>query len=110
MALASICWTQSKLNDMEARSVSRNSRYVTVSRFEQEAAKWPEEAWSLVVEPVEAALGPNCVVANVRFLVPDAPAYLLATGNRFELYEGWQCVARGEILPEQREANQTLTA
>lgn len=110
MALANICWTKSKDNEMEAKGLPTKSRYVTVVRFEQEAAKWPKEAWSLIVEPVEAAIRPNCVVANVRFLAPDAPAHLLATGNRFELYEGRQCVATGEILPERREANQSLTA
>lgn len=112
MALASICWIQSK--DAKGEKLPLPARfikcYVTVARFEREAAKWPNEAWSLVVEPVEASGSSNCVVANVRFLVPDGPVHLLTTGNRFELYEGRQCVATGEVLPEQREANQSLTA
>jgi len=100
--------------DVEAAKLPLPARYingyVTVARFEREAAKWPNEAWSLVVEPIEAPDSSNCVVANVRFLVPEGPVHLLTTGNRFELYEGRQCVATGDILPEQREAEQSLTA
>ncbi len=92
---------QNEKRDVEGKSLPNNGRYVTAARFEREAAKWPQEAWSLVVEPVEATGRQGCVVANVRFLAPGAPVHLLATGNRFELYEGHQCVAMGEILPEQ---------
>jgi hypothetical protein len=110
VALASICWVQGKQSEREARNPLLSPRYVTVVRFEREAANWPDEAWSLVVEPVDPPGRSNCVVANVRFLAPGAPTHLLTTGNRFELYEGRQCVATGEVLPEQREATESLTA
>ena len=57
----------------------------------------PPEAWSLVVEKVEA---PDLYTweADVRFLVEGAPVQLLTTGRNFELYEGRLCVARGTLL------------
>ena len=75
-------------------------QYVTVARFEDEKDKWPEEAWSLVLEfdtlPDESLIS----VATVSFLVEDAPHHLLHVGSRFELFEGHKCVADGEVIEE----------
>ena len=73
-------------------------RYSTVARFEADAASWPERAWSIVAEfhgPPDETL---CTIANVQFLIPEAPTHLLRPGGQFELYEGRRLVARGEVL------------
>lgn len=79
-------------------SLPSGPRYVTVSRFEDEKEKYPAEAWSLVVDfesPLDEA---GVMDATVRFLVEDAPHYLLHPGSHFELYEGLKLVAIGEII------------
>jgi len=38
------------------------------------------------------------MIAEVRFLVDEAPQHLLVPGAKFELYEGKNIVARGEVL------------
>jgi hypothetical protein len=69
--------------------------YSATVRFTGEP--WPApEAWSLVVRKARME-GPYRWVANVSFLVPEAPHHLLSQGNRFELYEGNRCVAHGTI-------------
>jgi hypothetical protein len=78
-------------------------RYSTVARFEDAAARFPEIAWSFVVEfdaPISSTLE---VTANVWMLAydePGAPQHLLEPGNRFELVEGAKVVARGYVLGE----------
>jgi hypothetical protein len=57
----------------------------------------PEEAWSLVVEKVKEQ-EPFVWLADVRFLVSEAPHERLSTGRSFELYEGNNCVASGEVI------------
>jgi hypothetical protein len=78
----------------------RGARYSTAARFEKEAEKWPQEAWSIVAEFTKELDDSSCVEAEIRFLTPEAPAHLLEPGNRFELYEGRRLVARGEVLTE----------
>ena len=77
---------------------SGGARYITVARFEDEKEKYPEEAWSLVVENIESLDTDGQTVCDVRFLVDDAPDHLLHEGSVFELYEGRNMVARGRIL------------
>ncbi|MEO7659506.1 MAG: hypothetical protein ABIV48_07815 [Pyrinomonadaceae bacterium] len=74
-------------------------RYITVARFEDEKEKYPEEAWSLVVENIENLDRDGLTVGDVRFLVDDGPDYLLREGGRFQLFEGRNVVAKGTILP-----------
>jgi hypothetical protein len=72
--------------------------YATVVRFVDTEEPWPPpEAWSLVVEKIEALSEPYSWTANVRFLVDEAPHDSLREGSQFELYEGGKCVARGRI-------------
>ncbi len=73
--------------------------YSTVAWFEKDKDKWPDEAWSLVLNNIKISVKENEIIANVRFLVPEkAPKYLLNVGSVFKLYEGRQCVAEGQIL------------
>lgn len=72
-------------------------QYATIAKFIGSGDAWPpSEAWSLVVEKVDAT-GPNKWMAEVRFLVDTAPLELLASGQSFELYEGHKRVATGTI-------------
>ncbi|HYG09038.1 MAG TPA: hypothetical protein VD835_03585 [Pyrinomonadaceae bacterium] len=73
-------------------------RYITVARFEDDKDSYPKEAWSLVLEFSGLPDNSLNVIADVRFLVEDAPVQLLHQGSIFELYEGYRLVARGEVL------------
>ena len=81
-----------------AEKFTIGSRYTTVACFEDEREKYPKEAWSLVVECCSLPNNTGTILANVRFLVAEAPAHLLHLGSRFELYEGRTIVASGEII------------
>jgi hypothetical protein len=72
-------------------------RYVTVARFLDIADRWPEVAWSLVVEFDELP-HPEAMTAIIRFLAPTGPSELLYRGSRFELFEGGRIVAQGEVM------------
>lgn len=93
---AKICWV--KEEDGGRTSPPPGPRYSTVARFEEAKDKWPHEAWSLVLEFIPSPDGSLCMVADVRFLAPDAPIKLLHQGSVFELFEGYKLVARGEVL------------
>lgn len=73
-------------------------KYVAPARFNVPDDQWPSEAWSLVVELIEVLESPSKWLAEVRFLVPEAPQHWIAAGSSFELYEGGKCVAHGKII------------
>jgi hypothetical protein len=93
---ARVCWVAKESGGRE--SPPPGPRYSTAARFEEEKDKWPHEAWSLVLEFSGPPDESHCVIADVRLLNPAGPAQLLRTGSVFELYEGRQLVARGEVL------------
>jgi len=93
---AKVCWITKEAGGRE--SPPPGPRYSTAARFEEEKDKWPHEAWSLVLEFSGPPDESHCVIADVRLLNPTGPAKLLRTGSVFELYEGRQLVARGEVL------------
>jgi hypothetical protein len=73
--------------------------YATVVRFVDTTEPWPPPvAWSLVVEKDESASELYRWIANVHFLMDNAPHESLRPGREFELYEGNKLVARGRIL------------
>lgn len=75
--------------------------YATVVRFADTKEPWPPPvAWSLVVEKDEAQSERYRWIADVHFLMKEAPHDSLREGRRFELYEGNKLVARGRILTE----------
>ena len=98
MALARICWLAREEGGRRTPFTGR--RYVTVARFAESEADWTMEAWSLVSVFREADPGAQCPLADVEFLVAEAPHHLLHPGSRFELLEGYRVVARGEVLAE----------
>lgn len=73
-------------------------RYVTVVHFENDKS-YPDEAWSIVVEYANEPDQSLTIIADVYFLVDEAPVKFLEPGNKFELLEGPKIVAYGEILP-----------
>lgn len=91
-----ICWVSKEAGGRN--SPPPGPRYSTVARFEEIKDKWPQEAWSVVLEftgPPDESL---CMVAYVSLLNPAGPTNLLHPGSIFELFEGHRLVARGEVL------------
>lgn len=74
--------------------------YATVLRFTDEP--WPHKAgsWSLAVAKIESMGDEYRWLADVHFVVDEAPHESLREGRAFELYEGSKCVARGTVLSE----------
>jgi hypothetical protein len=84
--------------------------YAAVVRFTDVNGPWPPpEAWSLVVEKDEALSQPTRWIADIHFLVEEAPHDALRPGRSFELYEGSRCVARGQVLADSVQASGGLT-
>jgi hypothetical protein len=73
-------------------------RYVAPVKFDSDSGDWPVEAWSLVVDRIDAPHGPNKWLARVGFLVDEAPHERLTDDADFGLYEGKRCVARGHVV------------
>jgi hypothetical protein len=74
--------------------------YATVVHFVDEP--WPPEvSWSLAVEKVEQSNSEYHWIANIHFVVQEAPHESLYEGRGFELYEGRQIVAHGIISGNQ---------
>lgn len=100
--LARITWL--KPEEGGRRLPPSGPRYSAPARFEGQTAG-PEGAnWSLVVDLKSHPPGGADWIAEVRYLVADAPHELLLLGARFELYEGKKCVARGVIINSVPEA------
>jgi hypothetical protein len=93
---AKICWITKEAGGRE--SPPPGPRFSTVARFEDLKDKWPEEAWSVVVEFTEPPDESLCVIADVSLLNPQGPTNLLRPGSMFELFEGHRLVARGKVL------------
>jgi len=95
-ARARICWLPPDAGGRD--SPPPGPRYSTVARFADLAARWPDEAWSIVADFLGKPDQSGCVEVALRFLVEDAPSGLLRPGSRFDLFEGDQLVATGEVL------------
>ncbi|WP_157903135.1 hypothetical protein [Cupriavidus malaysiensis] len=76
-----------------------SNTYSTVAKFPEDAATWPNEAWSVVLEfdspEIAHAVSFN---ATARFLMPTAPFERLKPGCVFELYEGFKRTAIVRVL------------
>ena len=82
----------------------KGSKYTTVAGFDPPAPNWPQEAWSVVVEPVQPDCTSQDVTVVLSFLMgPVAPEQMLTTGVKFQLFEGKQVVADGEITDDNSE-------
>jgi hypothetical protein len=74
--------------------------YSTVVHFVEES--WPHAhgSWSLVIEKIEPDSSEYHWIANVRYLMNNAPHDELRVGRMFDLYEGGKRVATGIIIDE----------
>jgi hypothetical protein len=80
--------------------------YAAVVRFTDVDEPWPPpDAWSLVVEKDEALSEPARWIADIHFLVDEAPHGALRPGRTFALYEGARCVAKGQVLADSAQAS-----
>jgi hypothetical protein len=80
-------------------SLPSSNTYITVAKFPEDAANWPNEAWSVILEfdsPLAASSG-SCN-ATARFLMPTAPVERLESGRVFDLYEGFKRTVRIKVL------------
>jgi hypothetical protein len=93
---AKISWVPKNKGGRE--SPPPGPRYITVSRFEEDKDSYPKEAWSLVLEFSRLPDSSLDLIADVGFLMDDAPNHLLHPGSKFELFEGRQLVAKGEVM------------
>lgn len=85
------------------RLVVPNSGYRTVGRFDADPDWQKYGSFTLVFEDLVPVDGSRVTLANVTFLVDDAPHHLLADeGAQFEVMEGPNPVARGVLLGEVR--------
>ena len=75
--------------------------YSTVAKFKQLAMHWPQEAWSVVLDLREPPDAEGRMTVTIRMLVGEAPDAVLQPGSVFELFEGYQHVATGEVLYDQ---------
>ena len=72
--------------------------YASVAKFERDPSEQPRY-WSIRLRDVRQLNGPECVQADIEFLVPDhAPQELMEAGNRFMIFEGHKIVANGVLL------------
>jgi hypothetical protein len=88
-------------------------RYSAPARFEGQTPGAEGANWSLVVDLVSRPPGSTDWIAEVRYLVDEAPHELLRLGACFEVYEGKKCVARGVLIspvPEMVNASDVATA
>lgn len=71
-------------------------RYATVVHFEEDT-QWPNVAWTLVAEFLQPLDQTLSVLADIRFLVEEAPHHLLKPGAKFQLLEAG-VVAEGVVV------------
>lgn len=84
---ARVTWTSASQGGRQF--LPTGSRYSTVSRFPEDGADWPKDAWSVVIDfsPPPNVQG-NPSTGDLRFLSSDAPTERLRPGREFDLYEG----------------------
>jgi hypothetical protein len=80
-----------------ARPPSPVAGYTAPARFESDPAAGLG-SWSLRILDATDLHGDEVIEARVALLAPDAPQHLLDIGQRFELLEGRNVVAKGVVL------------
>jgi hypothetical protein len=98
-AKAKITWLS--LEEGGRKKPPTGPQYATVVHFEDDKTDWPKTTRSLVLEFDRPPNESKEIVATVWLLAydhPKAPNHLLQRKSQFELLEGSQVVALGEIL------------
>ena len=85
-----------------ARRPAARSVFTAPVRLPTDDADHPYGQWTLVVEFVSDEL------AQVRFLMPQAPHDQLIRGRTLELFEGRKAVARLRVLVSAHDSKNTL--
>jgi hypothetical protein len=81
----------------KAINLPEGKKYITVAKFPEDK-NWPHEAWSMVLEfEIIPKKQGNPSKAMAHFLFNEAPQERLIGGNKFELYEGADLVAKVEV-------------
>lgn len=88
-----IYWVSAKNGGREKHPEGK--QYSTVAMFEDVRDRWPDEAWSVMIDFIKHE--GDCSEGNIRFLVEWAPNNLLYAGCKFELFEANKKVATGEV-------------
>lgn len=91
---ARICWIPASAGGR--KQPPAGPRYSTVARFDEEDE---QNEWSVIVEFEQRPDDRGCVEGQIKFLIPEAPFYLLRPGKQFHLTEGARVVATVEIIP-----------
>jgi hypothetical protein len=96
---ARIHWKTKEEGGRSQPPIGVGNPYYAVVRFKDTTGPWPPPvAWSLVVEKIVELSTEYDWVADVHFLVKEAPATDLRPGREFELYEGKRCAATGVLV------------
>jgi hypothetical protein len=83
------------------RSVPRGTKYVTVASFDPPTPNWPDEAWSVIVEPFQTSDLSQTAEVVLSFLMGEkGPENILKKSVKFQLLEGKHVVANGEIIDD----------
>ena len=96
---AFLTWkTQSEGGRTILPTCTGSSYYASLIKLLDPAYAWPAtEAWSVLVRKLEAVDEFNWRV-DIEFLVESAPHSTLFSGQKFELFEGFRCVASGHVM------------
>ncbi|WP_068089096.1 hypothetical protein [Polycladidibacter stylochi] len=75
-----------------------SGKYITPAHFLNPDDKWPDEAWSVVLEFHKQEGAFNYHRGTARFLVQNAPSDWLKSGSIFEMFEGKKKTAKVTVL------------
>lgn len=73
-------------------------KYSTVARFSAQSTSWDDDAWSIVLEFLAPPDENLEQLAEVSFLMDNAPDELMANGKEIKLMEGSRCVGVATIV------------
>lgn len=86
-------WEEEKMSNLPL-----GSTYTTLAKFDEDAATWPSEGWSIVLNFDLKNSSKRSFEATARFLAPNAPWERLRSGCVFEMYEGLKRTATVKVL------------
>jgi hypothetical protein len=89
-----------KKSKKQINSLMSSDKYSTVIKFENEQENWVKDAWSIVLNNLKINDSSDEMMGQMRFLSPNAPEDRLYKNNKFELYEGRSCVAKGVVIDD----------
>lgn len=83
-------------NPYKAAKYPFGTRFARPARFEDHQEAWHRgDMWSLVVESNTPINSDGTQTVSMHFLFDDAPQEWLQPNAKFELYDGYVCIAKG---------------